>query len=146
MHGNHVLVWPVNHPPNRSTQWFLKVMIACKNVSTAIAASCAPPMKSSRSKAITPSPSSNTGEEDRAAGREATAVRKATRRCSYAGQSSNTCCVDSMLSGSSQAGHMRAYAIIAQFSQLYEALEQHINSLQMYKLTMCQSQEAPYVN
>ena len=39
MQGSLVLMSTVNHPPNCSTQWFLKVMIACKNVSTAIAAS-----------------------------------------------------------------------------------------------------------
>ena len=43
----------VNHPPNCSTQQFLKVMTACKKACAALVASCAPPIKSSRKKAMT---------------------------------------------------------------------------------------------
>jgi hypothetical protein len=124
MQGNLVLMSTVNHPPNCSTQCFLKVMIACKNVSTAVAASSAPPMKSSRNRATTPSSSSNTGGEACAAGRHATAMRKALR-CSYAGQCSNTWCIDSMLSASSQAGHMRSSVSWLGWS-LYECLLENI--------------------
>ena len=81
MQGNPVLMSTVNHPTNCSMQCFSKVMIACKNVSTAVAASCAPFMKSTRDRAKTPSSSSYTGVEACAAGRHATAVLKAALLC-----------------------------------------------------------------
>ena len=98
----------VNHPPNCSTQQFLKVKTACKKACAALVASFAPPIKSSRKKAMIPSSSLNTGGEACAAGEPATFVRKAALWCSYAGQCNNTWCTDSILSGSPQVGHMRS--------------------------------------
>ena len=66
------------------------------------------PMKSSRSRAMTPPSSSSTGGEVCAAGRQATAVRKAALWCSYAEQCNSTCYIDYMLFGFSQTGHMRS--------------------------------------
>ena len=68
----------VNHPPNCPTQQFLKVKTACKKACAALVAPSAPPMKSSRKKAMIPSSSLNTGGEACAAGKPATFVRKAT--------------------------------------------------------------------
>ena len=95
----------VSHAPKCCTQLCLKVMTAC---TAAVSASCAPPMKSSRKKAMTPSSSIRAAREVCADGNLAFAARKATLRGSCAGQCNNTCCMDSMLSGCSQAGHMRS--------------------------------------
>ena len=60
MQGKYVQMYGIvhiGHAPNLncSTQMFLKVMTACKNVSAAISAACAPPILSSRKKAKTTS-------------------------------------------------------------------------------------------
>ena len=83
-------------------------MISCKNESTALAASCAPPIKSSRNKATTPSSSTNTGGEACDSGRLVIAERKVALRHSYIGQCKRTWFGDSTLSGSPQAGQMRS--------------------------------------
>ena len=63
-----------------------KKKTASRNVSTAVAASSAPPIKSSRNKAIIPSLSVNTGAVSCAPGKGDTTVRSATLWCSYAWQ------------------------------------------------------------
>ena len=72
--------WDVSHAPNCCTQMFLKVMTACKNVSAAMRAACAPPMKSSRKKATTPSSSVRAAGKACAVGKAASAARKAALR------------------------------------------------------------------
>ena len=94
--------------PNCSTHMFLKVMTACKNVSAAIRAACAPPIKSSRKKAMTPPSSVRAAGKACAMGKAASAARKAAPRRSWTGQCNKTCYMDSMLSGYSQARHMRS--------------------------------------
>ena len=99
----------VSHAPNCRTQISLKVMTACRKESIAVSASCAPPMKSSRKKAMTHSSSVRAAGEACAVGKLAIAARKATLRGSCLGQCNNTCCTTSMLFGCSQAGHLQSF-------------------------------------
>ena len=78
-------------------KWSLKVIIARKNVSTAMAASSALPMKSSRDRCNSSLIVERSRGEACAAGEQATTARKAVLRCSDARQCSDTCCTDSML-------------------------------------------------
>ena len=73
----------VSHAPNCCTQISLKVMTACRKESAAVSASCAPPMKSSRKKEMTPSSSIRAAGEACAAGKPDTIVYLYSSRLIY---------------------------------------------------------------
>ena len=98
----------VGHAPNCFTEMFLKVTTACKNVSSATSAACAPPMKSSRKKATTPSSSMRAWKRPVLLVRRQVPRAKLPCAAHVQGNANFTCCTDSMLFGCSQAGHMRS--------------------------------------